>query len=103
MSRMRRACCSLAFDSHSEVSRQLCAFRAGASAPAATSPLEQAPSSRRKQMLVPESIDRRYFLTAAGLGTVAALAMPGLAAGADWSDAEKANVKVVNDMCASWS
>jgi limonene-1,2-epoxide hydrolase len=53
-------------------------------------------------MLVPESIDRRRFLTAAGLGTVAALAMPGLAAGADWTDAEKANVKVVNDMCAAW-
>jgi limonene-1,2-epoxide hydrolase len=53
-------------------------------------------------MLVPDSIHRRRFLTAAGLGTMAALAMPGLAAGADWTDAEKANVKVVNDMCASW-
>jgi limonene-1,2-epoxide hydrolase len=54
-------------------------------------------------MLLPEPIDRRRFLTAAGIGTVAALSIPGLAAGADWSDAEKANVKLVNDMCAAWA
>jgi len=43
--------------------------------------------------------DRRVFL-AAGLGM---LASARLAQAADWSDAEKANVKLVGDFCASWS
>lgn len=54
-------------------------------------------------MLLPESIDRRRFLTTAALGTAAAWSIPALAAGADWTDTEKANVKVVNAMCSAWS
>ena len=43
--------------------------------------------------------NRRTFF-AAGLGV---LASAGLAQAAEWSDAEKANVQLVADFCASWS
>jgi limonene-1,2-epoxide hydrolase len=46
---------------------------------------------------------RRTFLTAAGLGAVAPLALASTARAAEWSAAEKANVKLVTDFCASWS
>src|SRR4026207_1831206 len=65
---------------------------------------------------------RRSFLTAAGLSAVTplapalqaprrhrrpdparAVARAGEAPAAEWSDAEKANVKLVTDFCASWS
>ena len=48
-------------------------------------------------------LDRRRFLTATGLGAIATLGVPGLAAAAEWTAVEKANVKIVNDMCAAWS
>jgi limonene-1,2-epoxide hydrolase len=44
---------------------------------------------------------RRAFLATAGLGTTA-LALAMTAEAADWSDAERTNVKVVNDFCAAW-
>ncbi len=44
---------------------------------------------------------RRAFLATAGLGALASGAVP--AAAADWSDAEKGNVTLVNEFCASWS
>jgi limonene-1,2-epoxide hydrolase len=50
-----------------------------------------------------DQIGRRRFLTGSAIGAAATLALPGLAAAADWTDAEKANVKVVNDMCAAWT
>jgi limonene-1,2-epoxide hydrolase len=46
---------------------------------------------------------RRSFLTTAGLGALTPLALASKASAAEWSDAEKANVKLVNDFCASWS
>jgi limonene-1,2-epoxide hydrolase len=46
---------------------------------------------------------RRSFLTTAGLGALTPLALASTASAAEWSDAEKANVKLVNDFCASWS
>ncbi len=46
---------------------------------------------------------RRSFLTAAGLGALTPLALASNASAAEWSDAEKANVKLVTDFCASWS
>jgi limonene-1,2-epoxide hydrolase len=46
-------------------------------------------------------MDRRAFLTRAALAVPAAAA-PGLAAAAEWTAAEKANVAVVNDMCRVW-
>jgi limonene-1,2-epoxide hydrolase len=49
---------------------------------------------------------RRAFLTAAGVGAVALAGTFGGAAradAADWNEAEKANVKTVNDFCAAWS
>jgi limonene-1,2-epoxide hydrolase len=48
-------------------------------------------------------IGRRRFLTAAGAGAAVTFGLPGLAGAAEWSDAEKANAKVVSDMCAAWS
>ena len=50
-----------------------------------------------------EHIGRRTFLAGSALGAAATLALPGLATAADLTDAEKANVKVVNDMCAAWT
>lgn len=46
---------------------------------------------------------RRAFLATTGLGALAPLALASKASAQDWSDAEKANVKLVNDFCASWS
>ena len=46
---------------------------------------------------------RRSFLAAAGLGAVTPLAFAGTADAAEWTAAEKANVQLVNDFCASWS
>jgi limonene-1,2-epoxide hydrolase len=46
---------------------------------------------------------RRSFLTTAGLGALTPLALASKASAAEWTDAEKANVKLVNDFCASWS
>jgi limonene-1,2-epoxide hydrolase len=49
------------------------------------------------------STSRRAFLTTAGLGALTPLALASQASAAEWTDAEKANVKLVNDFCASWS
>jgi limonene-1,2-epoxide hydrolase len=46
------------------------------------------------------TIDRRVFLAAAGVGVIGS-AWPARAA--DLTDAERANVKLVTDFCASWS
>jgi limonene-1,2-epoxide hydrolase len=43
------------------------------------------------------------MLTGAGAAAAAVVSLPGRAGAADWTDAEKANVKVVNDFCAAWS
>ncbi len=48
------------------------------------------------------SNSRREFLATAGMGAVASGLMPSAAA-AEWTAAEKANVKLVNEFCASWS
>jgi limonene-1,2-epoxide hydrolase len=48
------------------------------------------------------SVGRRTFLTAS-LAGAAAVAVPGIASAAELTDGEKANVKVVNDMCAAWT
>jgi limonene-1,2-epoxide hydrolase len=45
---------------------------------------------------------RRSAFTAAGLGLAAIAGVPRSADGAEWTAAEKANVQVVNDFCASW-
>ena len=45
---------------------------------------------------------RRTFLGTAGAGTLAAFVGRGSAEAATWTEVEKANVKVVNDFCASW-
>jgi limonene-1,2-epoxide hydrolase len=49
------------------------------------------------------STSRRTFLTTTGLGALAPLALASKASAAEWSAAEKANVKLVTDFCASWS
>ena len=46
-------------------------------------------------------LSRRNALTAAGVG-LACLGFPRGAAAADWTPAERANVRVVNDFCAAW-
>jgi len=46
---------------------------------------------------------RRTFLTAAGLGALTPLAFAAKATAAEWTAAEKANVQLVTDFCASWS
>jgi limonene-1,2-epoxide hydrolase len=46
-------------------------------------------------------INRRSFLTRSGLAVPALAVTPALAA-ADWTDAEKANVAIVTDMCRVW-
>ncbi len=53
----------------------------------------------------PESKDvtRRAFVTTAGIGALTPFALPSAAAAAEWTDAEKANVKLVADFCAAWS
>src|SRR5712671_1307919 len=51
----------------------------------------------------PERIGRRHFLTTAGAGAAVTFGLPGLAGAAEWTDTEKANAKIVTDMCAAWS
>jgi limonene-1,2-epoxide hydrolase len=50
-----------------------------------------------------EPVKRRQFLAASAAGAAATIGLPLIATAADWTDAEKANVKVVNDMCAAWT
>ena len=45
---------------------------------------------------------RRTFISAGALGAAALLAAPSRSEARDWTGAEKANVKVVNDFCAAW-
>jgi limonene-1,2-epoxide hydrolase len=47
-------------------------------------------------------MQRRTFLRTGALAAVSSVAAPAVAA-AEWTDLEKANVKVVQDFCASWS
>ena len=51
----------------------------------------------------PAGKERRDFLFAAGLGVAALVGGAQSAEAAEWSDAEKANVKTVNDFCAAVS
>jgi limonene-1,2-epoxide hydrolase len=46
---------------------------------------------------------RRAFLTTAGLGAAALLGGARHADAAEWSAAERANVKTVTDFCAAWA
>jgi limonene-1,2-epoxide hydrolase len=46
---------------------------------------------------------RRSFLASAGLGALTPLAFTAQASAAEWTPAEKANVQLVTDFCASWS
>ena len=48
-------------------------------------------------------VERRTFLGAAGLVSVAALGLPDAAGAAALTEAEAARVKVVIDFCAAWS
>lgn len=50
-----------------------------------------------------DQFGRRSFLGATLAAAAGTVGMPRLADAADWSDAEKANVKVVNDMSAVWT
>lgn len=47
-------------------------------------------------------VDRRHFLAASLVGAAGSLALPSVASAAGMTAAEKANVKVVNEMCAAW-
>ena len=47
--------------------------------------------------------ERRTFLKRAGLGALTPLAFAAQASAAEWTPAEKANVQLVTDFCASWS
>lgn len=49
------------------------------------------------------AVGRRDFLALSLAGAAGSLAVPGLAGAAEWTAAERANVKVVTDMCAAWS
>ena len=47
--------------------------------------------------------DRRTLISAAGAAAAAAVfARPGAANAAEWTEPEKANVKIVTDFCAAW-
>lgn len=48
------------------------------------------------------TFDRRHFLNAGAATAAGLLALGSTAAAAEWTEAERANVKVVNDMCAAW-
>jgi limonene-1,2-epoxide hydrolase len=48
-------------------------------------------------------MERRGFLRAAGLVAAGLIGSAGAASAAEWSDAEKANVKIVTDFCAAWA
>jgi len=54
-----------------------------------------------EDLVAGRAIRRRGFLTATGAGALALLGRTVDAA--DWSDVEKANVKIVTDFCAAWS
>lgn len=47
-------------------------------------------------------LHRRQFLNSSVAGAAGLLALSTTASAADWTEAERANVKVVNDMCAAW-
>lgn len=47
--------------------------------------------------------DRRLFVTASGLGLAGLFASAKRADAAEWTEAEKANIKTVTDFCAAWS
>jgi limonene-1,2-epoxide hydrolase len=47
-------------------------------------------------------LTRRSALTTGGLGLAAFAGMPASARAAEWTAAEKANVKVINGFCAAW-
>jgi uncharacterized protein len=46
---------------------------------------------------------RRRFFQSVAMGAAAVAGFPALAAAADWTALERANVKVVNDFCAAWA
>ena len=48
-------------------------------------------------------VQRRDFLTTATVGAIAAAALPRGLRAAELSSTEKANMKVVNGMCAAWA
>ena len=48
-------------------------------------------------------MDRRMILTGAAGAAGAVLAAGEARAAAEWSEAEKANVRIVNDFCAAWA
>jgi limonene-1,2-epoxide hydrolase len=60
-------------------------------------------SIRSEESMESEPVKRRRFLAASAAGAVATIGLPIFATAADLTDAEKANVKVVNDMCAAWT
>ena len=47
--------------------------------------------------------NRRTFIAGAGGVAAGILAGPGRADAAEWSEAETANVRIVNDFCAAWA
>ena len=49
------------------------------------------------------TLARRTFLAGSGLTALGGLTVSSEAAAAEWTEAEAANVKVVNDFCAAWS
>ena len=52
---------------------------------------------------VVRQVQRRDFLTTAAVGTLAAVTLPTRLHATELTSAEKANMKVVNDMCAAWA
>jgi limonene-1,2-epoxide hydrolase len=69
--------------------------RKGAQSMSRIAPKAVADMSARK-------VSRRRALATAGLGAAGLAVMPGRASAAEWTAAEKANVKVVTDFCAAW-
>jgi limonene-1,2-epoxide hydrolase len=51
-------------------------------------------------MTIPATLDRRSFLAAGA--TTAFVGLSSQASAADLTEAERANVKIVNDFCATW-
>src|SRR5580693_6377950 len=48
-------------------------------------------------------VERRAFLQIAGIGMIGALGLSPSVQGAELTDQEKANVKLVNDFCGAWA
>jgi limonene-1,2-epoxide hydrolase len=48
-------------------------------------------------------VKRRTLITSAGAAAAAVFARPGAVSAAEWTAAEKANVKIVNDFCAAFA